>query len=182
MCVSLSLFRWAQIGGLLDSKGFGIATPKGSPWRDRISLAILELQEKAVIHLLYNKWWKDTGEVCNREQQNKESKASALGVQNIGRAGKKETTFFIRFNLWKIYLNFFSTRILSPSKFEIFPRLIFALEKSKLHRDFYFLRIFSGGVFVVLLCGLAMAIVVAILEFCWNSKRNAQQEKVTDKN
>ena len=23
-----------------------------------------------------------------------------------------------------------------------------------------------------------MAIVVAILEFCWNSKRNAQQEKV----
>jgi MFS superfamily sulfate permease-like transporter len=35
-----------------------------------------------------------------------------------------------------------------------------------------------GGVFVVLLCGLAMAIVVAILEFCWNSKRNAQQEKV----
>lgn len=36
----------------------------------------------------------------------------------------------------------------------------------------------TGGVFVVLLCGLAMAIVVAILEFCWNSKRNAQQEKV----
>jgi MFS superfamily sulfate permease-like transporter len=38
-----------------------------------------------------------------------------------------------------------------------------------------------GGVFVVLLCGLAMAIVVAILEFCWNSKRNAQQEKVRNK-
>ena len=38
----------------------------------------------------------------------------------------------------------------------------------------------AGGVFVVLLCGLAMAIVVAILEFCWNSKRNAQQEKVTN--
>lgn len=35
-----------QIGGLLDSKGYGIATPKGSPWRDKISLAILELQEK----------------------------------------------------------------------------------------------------------------------------------------
>ena len=33
-----------QIGGLLDSKGYGIATPKGSQWRDHLSLAILELQ------------------------------------------------------------------------------------------------------------------------------------------
>lgn len=30
-----------------------------------------------------------------------------------------------------------------------------------------------GGVFVVLLIGLALAIVVAILEFCWNSRKNA---------
>lgn len=34
-----------------------------------------------------------------------------------------------------------------------------------------------GGVFVVLLCGLAFAILVAILEFCWNSKKNAQNER-----
>lgn len=27
-----------QIGGLLDSKGYGIATSKGSLWRDKISL------------------------------------------------------------------------------------------------------------------------------------------------
>ena len=33
-----------QIGGLLDSKGYGIATPKGSKWRDKISKAILFLQ------------------------------------------------------------------------------------------------------------------------------------------
>ena len=31
-----------------------------------------------------------------------------------------------------------------------------------------------GGVFVVLLCGLALAIIVAVLEFCWNSKKNSQ--------
>ncbi|KAI5732447.1 hypothetical protein M8J76_000300 [Diaphorina citri] len=86
-----------QIGGLLDSKGYGIATPKGSPWRDRISLAILELQEKGTIQMLYDKWWKNTGDVC--------------------------------------------------------------------------------GVFVVLLCGLALAILVAILEFCWNSKKNAQTDR-----
>ena len=32
-----------QIGGLVDSKGYGIATPKGSRWKDRISQAILFL-------------------------------------------------------------------------------------------------------------------------------------------
>ncbi|XP_029168400.1 glutamate receptor ionotropic, kainate 2-like isoform X5 [Nylanderia fulva] len=106
-----------QIGGLLDSKGYGIATPKGSPWRDKISLAILELQEKGVIQILYDKWWKNTGDVCNRDDKNKESKANALGVENI------------------------------------------------------------GGVFVVLLCGLALAILVAILEFCWNSKKNVQSDR-----
>lgn len=41
-----------QIGGLLDSKGYGVATPKGSPWRDKISLAILELQEKGELACL----------------------------------------------------------------------------------------------------------------------------------
>nr|AZQ24982.1 ionotropic receptor [Aphidius gifuensis] len=108
-----------QIGGLLDSKGYGIATPKGSPWRDKISLAILELQEKGVIQILYDKWWKNTGDVCNRDEKSKESKANALGVENI------------------------------------------------------------GGVFVVLLCGLAFAILVAILEFCWNSKKNVQSDRVS---
>lgn len=34
--------------------------------------------------MLYDKWWKNTGDVCNREDKNKESKASALGVENIG--------------------------------------------------------------------------------------------------
>ncbi len=35
-----------------------------------------------------------------------------------------------------------------------------------------------GGVFVVLLCGLAVAVLIAIVEFCWNSKRNAAYEHV----
>ncbi|BES87770.1 glutamate receptor, ionotropic kainate [Nesidiocoris tenuis] len=106
-----------QIGGLLDTKGYGIATPMGSPWRDRISLAILELQEKGEIQMLYDKWWKNPGDTCIRKDKSKESKANALGVDNI------------------------------------------------------------GGVFVVLLCGLAIAVVIAIFEFCYNSKRNAQLER-----
>lgn len=56
----------------------------GSPWRDKISLVILELQEKGVIQILYDKWWKNTGDVCSRDDKNKESKANALGVENIG--------------------------------------------------------------------------------------------------
>ncbi|XP_075217626.1 glutamate receptor ionotropic, kainate 2-like isoform X9 [Lycorma delicatula] len=106
-----------QIGGLLDSKGYGIATPMGSPWRDKISLAILELQEKGEIQMLYDKWWKNPGDTCTRNEKGKESKANALGVDNI------------------------------------------------------------GGVFVVLLCGLAIAVIVAIFEFCYNSKRITKMER-----
>lgn len=33
--------------------------------------------------------------------------------------------------------------------------------------------------FVVLLCGLAFAVLIAILEFCWNAKKNAQNDRVS---
>jgi ionotropic glutamate receptor len=36
-------------------------------WRDPLSMAILGLQEKGTIQLLYNKWWKNTGDVCTRQ-------------------------------------------------------------------------------------------------------------------
>lgn len=36
------------------------------------------------LHVRREQWWKDTGDVCNRDDKNKESKASALGVENIG--------------------------------------------------------------------------------------------------
>lgn len=68
--------------------------------------------------MLYDKWWKNPGDTCTRNEKGKESKANALGVDNI------------------------------------------------------------GGVFVVLLCGLAVAVIVAIFEFCYNSKRNSQAELV----
>merc|ERR1711944_358122 len=65
--------------------------------------------------MLYNKWWKNTGDVCTRQRdKSKDSKANPLSVKNI------------------------------------------------------------GGVFVVLLCGLLASIIVAVLEFCWNSRKNSQ--------
>lgn len=36
-----------------------------------------------------------------------------------------------------------------------------------------------GGVFVVLLCGLAFAVLIAIFEFCYNSRRNTPAERVS---
>lgn len=107
-----------QVGGLLDTKGYGIGTPVNSPYRDKLSLAILELQEGGKIHVLYNKWWKATG-TCNRDENKKESKANALGVENV------------------------------------------------------------GGIFVVLLAGLALAVIVALIEFTWSSKRNASEDRVS---
>lgn len=79
-------------------------------------MAILQMQEEGRIQLLYNKWWKSTGK-CSREEQ-KESKANALGVANV------------------------------------------------------------GGIFVVLLGGLALAVFVAIIEFLWKSRRNAREDRV----
>lgn len=68
-----------QVGGLIDSKGYGIGTPMGSPYRDKITIAILQLQEEDKLHVMKEKWWRGNG--CP-EDENKE--ASALGIQNIG--------------------------------------------------------------------------------------------------
>lgn len=55
-----------QIGGLLDSKGYGIALPPGSPYRTPISSAILQLQEGGRLHVLKSLWWtkKRGGGLC----------------------------------------------------------------------------------------------------------------------
>ncbi|CAD6191761.1 unnamed protein product [Caenorhabditis auriculariae] len=51
-----------RIGGLLDSKGYGIALPKGSPLRDILSRTVLQLQERTILEALKNKWWRDMRE------------------------------------------------------------------------------------------------------------------------
>ncbi|XP_048840418.1 glutamate receptor ionotropic, kainate 1 isoform X1 [Brienomyrus brachyistius] len=68
-----------QIGGLIDSKGYGVGTPIGSPYRDKVTIAILQLQEEGKLHMMKEKWWRGNG--CP-DEDNKE--ASALGVENIG--------------------------------------------------------------------------------------------------
>jgi len=104
-----------QIGGLLDSKGYGIATQQGSPYTEDISLKILEMQEMGDIQKFYNKWWKSGG-TCIRDEK-KDSKANALNVENV------------------------------------------------------------GGIFVVLVGGLILAVIVSIIEFIYYAKKNSSKIK-----
>ncbi|XP_022255411.1 glutamate receptor ionotropic, kainate 2-like [Limulus polyphemus] len=73
-----------QVGGLLDTKGFGIATPSGSPYRTALSSAILKLQESGALHILKQRWWKQEGPQCEQEVKTGSGRASELGLDNVG--------------------------------------------------------------------------------------------------
>ncbi|XP_075930748.1 glutamate receptor ionotropic, kainate 2 isoform X2 [Petromyzon marinus] len=103
-----------QIGGLVDSKGYGVGTPIGSPYRDKITIAILQLQEEGKLHMMKEKWWRGNG--CPEEES---KEASALGVQNI------------------------------------------------------------GGIFIVLAAGLLLSVFVAVGEFLYKARQNAELHKVS---
>ncbi|XP_076391789.1 kainate-type ionotropic glutamate receptor subunit 1D isoform X8 [Megachile rotundata] len=75
-----------QVGGLLDSKGYGIAMPPNSPYRTAISGAILKLQEEGKLHLLKTRWWKEKrgGGSCRDDTSKSSSTANELGLANVG--------------------------------------------------------------------------------------------------
>lgn len=76
-----------QVGGLLDSKSYGIALPPGSPYTGAISSAILKLKEDGVIHELKTKWWKRRkggGHCVNEDAKSSSGKAAELGLPNVG--------------------------------------------------------------------------------------------------
>ncbi|KAK9498544.1 hypothetical protein O3M35_003153 [Rhynocoris fuscipes] len=75
-----------QIGGLLDSKGYGIAMPPNSPYRTAISEAVLRLQEEGKLHVLKTKWWKEKrgGGACRDDALKSSSAANELGLANVG--------------------------------------------------------------------------------------------------
>lgn len=78
----------SQVGSLLDQKGYGIATQQDSPYRAVLSEAILNLQEKGVLHKLKDRWWKekkDGNTSCEvKEQQKSSGTASELGLDHVG--------------------------------------------------------------------------------------------------
>uniref|UniRef100_A0A8C4ECG6 Glutamate receptor n=1 Tax=Dicentrarchus labrax TaxID=13489 RepID=A0A8C4ECG6_DICLA len=106
-----------KVGGNLDSKGYGIATPKGSPLRIPVNLAVLKLNEQAVLDKLKNKWWYDKGE-CGSKDSGRKDKTSALSLSNV------------------------------------------------------------AGVFYILIGGLGLAMLVALVEFCYKSRTESRRMKV----
>lgn len=77
-----------QIGGLLDSKGYGLATSKKTrlkrPYRTLLSEGILHLQETGMLHILKNRWWKERrgGGTCTDD--GKGSGVTELSLANVG--------------------------------------------------------------------------------------------------
>ncbi|CAJ0927228.1 unnamed protein product, partial [Mesorhabditis belari] len=53
-----------QIGGVLGSKGYGIALQKKSEWTDRISRQILLYAKRGIIEMKKTKWWRSKGASC----------------------------------------------------------------------------------------------------------------------
>uniref|UniRef100_A0A9J7Y909 Glutamate receptor n=1 Tax=Cyprinus carpio carpio TaxID=630221 RepID=A0A9J7Y909_CYPCA len=71
-----------KVGGNLDSKGYGVATPKGSALRTPVNLAVLKLSEQGILDKLKNKWWYDKGE-CGTKDSGSKDKTSALSLSNV---------------------------------------------------------------------------------------------------
>nr|P23819.3 RecName: Full=Glutamate receptor 2; Short=GluR-2; AltName: Full=AMPA-selective glutamate receptor 2; AltName: Full=GluR-B; AltName: Full=GluR-K2; AltName: Full=Glutamate receptor ionotropic, AMPA 2; Short=GluA2; Flags: Precursor [Mus musculus] len=106
-----------KVGGNLDSKGYGIATPKGSSLGNAVNLAVLKLNEQGLLDKLKNKWWYDKGE-CGSGGGDSKEKTSALSLSNV------------------------------------------------------------AGVFYILVGGLGLAMLVALIEFCYKSRAEAKRMKV----
>ncbi|XP_077360870.1 glutamate receptor 1-like [Festucalex cinctus] len=105
-----------KVGGNLDSKGYGVATPKGSPLRIPVNLAVLKLNEQAVLDKLKNKWWYDKGQ-CGHKDAGRKDKTSALSLSNV------------------------------------------------------------AGIFYILIGGLGVAMMVALLDFCYKSRLESRRMK-----
>ncbi|XP_057375759.1 glutamate receptor 1-like isoform X2 [Daphnia carinata] len=70
-----------KVGRNLDTKGFGVATPLGSPLREQLNLAVLSLKESDDLARLTNKWWYDRGECANADKQ--ETTQNELSLSNV---------------------------------------------------------------------------------------------------
>ncbi|KAI8421623.1 hypothetical protein MSG28_009632 [Choristoneura fumiferana] len=60
-----------QMGGLIDSKGYGIAMAKNSSYRQALNLALLNLQEAGELRIMKHRWWREMngGGGCDAEEQ-----------------------------------------------------------------------------------------------------------------
>ncbi|XP_071050024.1 glutamate receptor ionotropic, kainate 2-like isoform X1 [Onthophagus taurus] len=75
-----------QVGGLLDSRSYGIAMPLNSEYRSAIDQTLLKLQERGVLARLKTKWWKEkvVKEVACDEGEDSDASNDALALANVG--------------------------------------------------------------------------------------------------
>ncbi|VDK42958.1 unnamed protein product [Anisakis simplex] len=72
-----------QIGGVLGSKGYGIALGKKSEWTDRISRQILLYAKRGVIEMKKTKWWRSRGAPCSGANSAMPQHRFALSMHNV---------------------------------------------------------------------------------------------------
>ncbi|XP_049960400.1 glutamate receptor 1-like [Schistocerca serialis cubense] len=70
-----------KVGRNLDAKGFGVATPLGSPLREKINLAVLSLTENGELTKLKNRWWYDRTECKHSDKQ--DASRNELSLSNV---------------------------------------------------------------------------------------------------
>ena len=77
--------KLTQIGGLLDSKSYGVALPQGSQLRSLVSSAIIRLREEGEIARLKQKWWQEErgGGACESDEK-AAGGVSELTLENVG--------------------------------------------------------------------------------------------------
>lgn len=78
-CTCVTVFNMVLYSLTYSVLFYFFSFPSGSPYRDKITIAILQLQEEGKLHMMKEKWWRGNG--CPEEDS---KEASALGVENIG--------------------------------------------------------------------------------------------------
>ncbi|KAI4584466.1 hypothetical protein MJG53_007745 [Ovis ammon polii x Ovis aries] len=141
-----------KVGGNLDSKGYGIATPKGSALRNPVNLAVLKLNEQGLLDKLKNKWWYDKGE-CGSGGGDSKVSPTVLKLSEQGVLDKLKSKW------WYDKGECGSKDSGSKDKTS-------ALSLSNV-----------AGVFYILIGGLGLAMLVALIEFCYKSRSESKRMK-----
>uniref|UniRef100_A0A914I7R9 Ionotropic glutamate receptor C-terminal domain-containing protein n=1 Tax=Globodera rostochiensis TaxID=31243 RepID=A0A914I7R9_GLORO len=72
-----------QIGGVLGSKGYGIALQKNSEWTDLFSRQILLYQKRGIIAMKKTKWWRSKGASCHGVGSSVKQQRISLNLHNV---------------------------------------------------------------------------------------------------
>ncbi|KYO46274.1 hypothetical protein Y1Q_0021804 [Alligator mississippiensis] len=154
-----------KVGGNLDSKGYGIATPKGSSLRNAVNLAVLKLNEQGLLDKLKNKWWYDKGECGSGGGDSKVSPSEKSDGTPVNLAVLKLSEQGV---LDKLKNKWWYDKGECGAKDSGSKEKTSALSLSNV-----------AGVFYILVGGLGLAMLVALIEFCYKSRAEAKRMKVT---